>query len=118
MTTVGVFTLIRHTKSSAGVMFQRPLKLIIEVLAPYTLSSPPRPSGITTLNHKALDIPMERDIPVIPLPGQFQEIPHSLGRVFRVQFQVQVSGRRRHTSVALAFYPAALQHVVFVGQER
>lgn len=115
LTAIGILPFVGHAHRPSSIMLVRPLKLILKVLSPDALTAAPGPGWVSTLDHEPLDVPMEDDVSIIPLLGQLNEIPDRLWRPVCVQFDIQITHRRRYLHVALVLDAAPLQQVLLVG---
>jgi hypothetical protein len=98
-------------------MRQRPLQLIVEVFSPYARASLACARGITSLNHEFWDIAMEGNAAVVPFLCQFDKVPHSFRRKFRVKLQCEVAQIRLYPCVALGLDALRLEHIFLLCQK-
>ena len=84
--TVGVFALVRHAHDPAGVVGERPVEFVREVLVPDGAAAFTCAGWVAALEHEVADIPVEHDSVVVTFLAQLGKIPHRLGCKFRQQF--------------------------------
>ena len=68
--TIRVGSRVRHRKNTRTGVFEVLVDLIFKLTAEYTLSTPPSPRGVSSLDHKVLDDTMEDHIVIITVLRQ------------------------------------------------
>jgi len=91
---VRVWPRIGHRKAERTIMLQVLIDFVLEFLAPDRDPSSPIAVRITSLNHKALDHPMEDKVVIVSIIGMGDEIFNCFWALLGKQFHINLSHAR------------------------
>merc|ERR1712230_8009 len=114
---IRVLALVGHGHDTAAVVRQGSFELIRESFPPGRGPAAAGAGGVAALDHEVLDVPVEADALVVAAFGELDEVPHGFGRVFGIEFKIEITVRSRDARVAFLLDPSWFEHVLLVAHD-